>query len=290
VSESGLPLVFDRPVGSDPHERHPQPGRNVSEGALPIESSEASEASEQQQPRLRVIGPGRAGRSLARALDEAGWTVAGELGRRDDPADAAQGVDLLVIATPDATIAEVAAAVRPGDAVVAHLAGSLGTGALSPHPRRAAIHPLVTLADPATGATQLKGAWFAVAGDPMAGRVVEALGGRALNVADEDRSAYHAAACIASNHVVALLGQVERVAARAGVPLAAYLDLARASVDNVAALGPAGALTGPVARGDWPTVGRHLSALAADERPAYQAMAHQAARLAGYAPESVPWP
>src|SRR6202011_5840435 len=110
---------------------------------------------------------------------------------------AAEGVDLVLIATPDAAIADVAAAVRPGDAVVAHLAGSLGTGVLAPHLRRAAIHPLVALTDPGTGAARLRGAWFAVAGDPMALRVVAALGGRPLTVAADDRSAYHAPACIA---------------------------------------------------------------------------------------------
>ena len=78
---------------------------------------------------------------------------------------------------------------------------------------------------------------------------------------------------------MALLGQVERVAATAGVPLEAYLDLVRATVDNVAALGPAAALTGPVARGDWATVDRHLAALDPSERPAYEAMAEQTRRL-----------
>jgi predicted short-subunit dehydrogenase-like oxidoreductase (DUF2520 family) len=98
-------------------------------------------------------------------------------------------------------------------------------------------------------------------------------------VADADRAAYHAAAAIASNHLVALLGQVERVAARAGVPLEAYLDLVRVTLDNVAEMGPAAALTGPVARGDWATVERHRAALPADELVAYDAMVAAARRL-----------
>ena len=125
----------------------------------------------------------------------------------------------------------------------------------------------------------MAGRWFAVAGDLIAGRVVDALGGRAIGVADSDRVAYHAAACIASNHLVALLGQVERVAEQAGVPLDAYLDLVRGTVDNVAALGPAAALTGPVARGDWATVDRHRAAIDAGELPGYDAMVDLALRL-----------
>jgi hypothetical protein len=65
------------------------------------------------------------------------------------------------------------------------------------------------------------------------------------------------------------------------VPLAAYLDLARASLGDVVALGPAAALTGPVARGDTATVERHLAAIDPEERPAYLALADRAARLAG---------
>ncbi|MCU1373869.1 MAG: hypothetical protein JWO68_1155 [Actinomycetia bacterium] len=226
---------------------------------------------------LRVVGPGRAGTSMARALEAAGWQVAGLLGRDDDVSAAAAGVDLLLVATPDDSVAEVAAAVTPvATTVVAHLAGSLGLDVLAGHPRRAAIHPLRSIPTPTT---DLQGAWFAVAGDPITGRVVDDLGGRLVAVADADRVAYHAAACIASNHLVALLGQVERVAATAGVPLEAYLDLVRQTVDNVAALGSVDALTGPVRRGDEATVARHLAALDPSERPAYEALAAAARRL-----------
>ena len=231
-------------------------------------------------PAVRVIGPGRAGLSLARALEGAGWRVEPPLGRRDAVDGAAEGVDLLVIATPDDAVVAVAAAVRPvATTVVAHLAGSLGLDALSPHPRRAAIHPLVPLPEPATGAARLAGgAWFAVAGDGLAEAVVGALGGRAVAVADAHRPLHHAAAVIAANHLVALMGQVERVAAVTGVPLDAYLDLARAALADVGEVGPAAALTGPVARGDTATVRRHLAALDPSERPAYAALS-AAARL-----------
>lgn len=228
-------------------------------------------------PSVRTIGRGRAGSAVVRGLVSAGWTDAGSCGRADDATGAADGVDLLVVATPDAAVADVATRVDPvATTVVAHLAGSLGLDVLAPHPRRAAIHPLRSIATPDT---DLAGAWFAVAGDPLAGDVVDAIGGRAIAVVDGDRAAYHAAAVIASNHLVALLGQVERVAAAAGVPLAAFFDLVRGTVDNVERLGPAAALTGPVARGDWDTVARHRAALDPAERDAYDALAGAAARL-----------
>jgi len=235
--------------------------------------------------KLRVIGAGRAGSSLARALEARGWEVVGLLGRGDDFEDAARSVDWLVIGTPDAAIAEVARAVSPvGGTLVVHLAGSLGPDALAPHPRRAALHPLVSLPDSRRGAERLAArAWFAIAGDDGVRQAVTDLRGRAFVVQDEHRAAYHAAACIASNHLVALMGQVERIAGSTGVPLEAYLDLARHTLENVAALGPASALTGPVARGDLATVARHLQALPPEERDAYRAMVEQARRLANAA-------
>jgi predicted short-subunit dehydrogenase-like oxidoreductase (DUF2520 family) len=231
---------------------------------------------------IRIIGPGRAGTSLAAALSVRGWSFAGFLGRGDDLSGAARDVDLLVLAVPDDAIAEVAAAVEPVPATtVVHLSGSLGLHALAPHPRRAGLHPLVPLPNAAVGAARLaSGVTFAVAGDPAARAVVEALGGRVVEVGDGDRAAYHAAACIAANHVVALLGQVERVAASVGLDLESFLPLTRAAVDDVADLGPGAALTGPARRGDWATLSRHLDALPADERAAYQAGAALATRLA----------
>jgi predicted short-subunit dehydrogenase-like oxidoreductase (DUF2520 family) len=219
---------------------------------------------------------------LAAALSAHGWDVVDFLGRRDDLTDAAHGVDVLIIATPDDVIATVAAAVRPSPTTtVLHLSGSLGLDALAPHPRRAALHPLVPLPNAAVGAHRLcAGVTFAIAGEVAARDMVESLGGRVVEVADADRAAYHAAACIAANHVVALLGQVERVAASAGLDLEAFLPLTRAAVEDVAALGPRAALTGPARRGDWATLSRHLDALPAGERAGYQAGAALATQLA----------
>lgn len=227
----------------------------------------------------RIIGPGRAGGALSAALRRAGWSVDGPLGHDHDPATVTSGARVVVLAVPDRDVAETAATLAPGPAVVAHVAGSLGLDVLRPHERVASVHPLVSLPDASLGAERLVGAWFAVAGDPVASEVVAALGGRAVEVADEDRTTYHAAAAVAANHLVALLGQVERLARSVGVPLEAYLDLARGALDNVAEVGPAVALTGPVARGDRDTVVRHLTALPQDERAAYALLAEAAQRL-----------
>lgn len=232
-------------------------------------------------PTARIIGPGRAGGALRGALAASGWTDLELLGRSDDIRSAARGTDVVAIATPDAAIAAVAASIEPGDAVVLHLAGSLGLDALEPHARRAAMHPLMSLPTAEHGAERLRsGGWFAVAGDPLAASMVSDLGGRSFEVLDADRAVYHAAACVASNHVVALLGQVERLAASVGVPLEAYLDLTASSVSNVGLLGAHDALTGPAARGDDATIERHRAALPPHELDLYDSLVRAARELA----------
>ncbi len=230
---------------------------------------------------VRIIGGGRAGRSLGTALEAAGWDLRGCLGRGDDLSGAAARTDVLVIATPDDVIETVAKSVRGVDStLVVHLSGALGLDVLKGHPRSAAMHPLVSLPSPDLGAERLRGAWFAVAGDPEVDSLVKALGGRSFPIDDDSRPLYHAAAVVSSNHLVALLGQAERVAAVAGVPLEVMLDLARDTLDNVRRLGPAAALTGPAARGDDATIARHLKALPAEERAVYEALVNEARRLA----------
>lgn len=231
---------------------------------------------------VRFVGPGRAGRSLAGALADAGCGVLPVLGRHDDVSAAARDVDLLVLATPDAAVGPLARRVEPvASTVVVHLSGALGLDVLAPHRRRGALHPLAPLPTPEVGRVRLRsGITYALSGDPLLRQVVDLLGGRVVELSEHQRAAYHAAACMAANHLVALLGQVERVAASAGLELDAFMGLARLALVDVTDMGPAAALTGPAARGDEATLARHRAALDPDERPGYDAGVALARRLA----------
>lgn len=229
-----------------------------------------------------LVGRGRAGGSIAIALEAVGWQLVRTYGRSDDPFDAAMGVDLCVIATPDAMIAAVAHAIQPAEAVVLHLSGVSGLDVLGAH-RAAALHPLVALPEETAGAEALRTAWFAVGGDPLARDLADQLSGRWFPIADDDRTLYHAAAVVASNHLVALLGHLERIAAEIDVPVEAFLRLARGSLDDVVRLGSADALTGPARRGDEATLDAHRRSLAERlpaELPTYDALLAEARRLA----------
>jgi predicted short-subunit dehydrogenase-like oxidoreductase (DUF2520 family) len=260
-----------------------------------------------RQRTCALVGAGRAGTAVAIGLVAAGWSVSRVAGRSPDArsvaaaaarfgaeavevADAGPGAGLVVVATPDAAIRETArvlAASLESGGLVVHLSGAQGLDALDAiatardDVELGALHPLQTLPSPEVGATRLAGAWAAIAGPPAVRVLAEQLGMTPFELADDDRASYHAAATIASNHVTALLGQVERVAATASVPLAAFEPLVRTTVDNCFAMGPEHALTGPVARGEVETILRHLGAVAADEQRAYRALAAAAARLAG---------
>ena len=132
------------------------------------------------------------------------------------------------------------------------------------------------------GTARLAGSYAAVAGDPEVEELARTMGMVPIHVPDDARVAYHAAACVASNHLVALLAQVD---ACTGVPLEAFLPLVRSTVDNVAELGARAALTGPVARGDVETVRAHLASIPVEEQEAYRALARRAAVLAGRSDE-----
>jgi predicted short-subunit dehydrogenase-like oxidoreductase (DUF2520 family) len=192
--------------------------------------------------------------------------------------------DVVVIATPDAAIGAAAALVAPvvrADALVLHLSGARGLDALDALAavgcRLGALHPLQSLPSAEIGVTRLAGAYAAVAGDPEVADLARSIGMRPFAVADDARAAYHAAACIVSNHLVALMAQAD---ACTEVPLEVFLPLVRATVENVAVLGPDDALTGPAARGDAATVAAHLTAIPEDERELYRAAARRAARIA----------
>lgn len=231
---------------------------------------------------IRIIGGGRAGGSFEGAFGAAGVDVRKILHRLDGVRGAARDVDAVLLAVPDRVVGEIAAAIEPvPETVILHCSGSLGLEVLAPHARRASLHPLVTLPDPVIGALRLRGRpFFAVAGDQLATELVLALHGQPIVVPDELRATYHAAACIAANHLVGLLGQVQRVAQSAGLPLEAFLPLARGALDDVALLGPADALTGPASRGDLVTIERHRAVLDEAELSGYEAGVALAERLA----------
>lgn len=119
--------------------------------------------------------------------------------------------------------------------------------------------------------------------------VFQAIGGQCFRVAAEDKLLYHAAAVFATNFLPVLQSVAEAAWERSGVPQALIprlrAALLRNAVDNITRLGPAGALTGPAARGDVAAMEKQAAAVHAWDAPsgdAYQALSTLALRLAGH--------
>jgi predicted short-subunit dehydrogenase-like oxidoreductase (DUF2520 family) len=243
--------------------------------------------------RFCVIGPGRLGSTLIAALDRAGLTVSAvgvhqeeDTGFGGGPAyvrvvDAALEADALWLAVPDDDIFAVAGqlasalpgARRSGRAPLAIHSSGLGSLHLLKPLHEAGVltlclHPLQTFAGDGR-ADVLDGVPCAVTAldesvATMGEGLATKLGMEPFRLADEDKTLYHLAAVVASNLFVALESEAAKLMGEAtgredGMRLLA--PLLKTTVANLEARGPAGALTGPVARGDVATVRAHLRLL-----------------------------
>ncbi len=259
-------------------------------------------------PSIAIVGTGRVGLTLGRALARAGARVA-MLGRsvRELPtplapsvvawAPAISAADVVFVAVPDDAIGDVAQALADTGAVterhvVLHCAGLYDRGVLSALDATAAalgsLHPLQTITVPDGDPDALAGNPAAVEGDARAVAVARDLA-TALGMAPiveldgAGKRLYHVGAVVASNYVVVLCAMAERLARAAGAGDAAatlYLPIMRRALDNVAQRGAAMALSGPITRGDAGTVAAHLETLSGSDRALYAALGEEALRIA----------
>ena len=242
-----------------------------------------------------IIGAGKAGVAMARALDKSGIEVTGLWTRSEKRKEQAAAMlkvpvhtsrwpekmsaaDVILFAVSDGAIAGIAdelacdKALGPSQ-IVLHLCGALGTDVLDPLRGSVkaigVLHPLVSLNFPDENAFPQQ-AGFGVDGDTEAveaGRTIaHSLGGFSFDLPpDSLRGAYHAGAAVAGNFVTTLIWLANRLASSAGiedaVALKALCTLAHTAVENAAAHGPGKSLTGPFSRGDVQTLKHHLEAV-----------------------------
>ena len=266
-------------------------------------------------PTLNLVGAGRVGRTLARLWHEAGVLRVQDVlttsaasaqaavdfigaGRPAARMSAMQPAELWLLAVPDRQIAtsaaELAQAGHP-PAIAFHASGALPAAELAPLKNLdwsiASSHCILSFATPEKALAQFVGTACALEGEARAVQALEplytAVGARCFTLASEHKLLYHAAAVFATNFLPVLQAQAEALWQGSGMPAELLPELRarllRNAVDNLLALGPAGALTGPAARGDTALVQRQGLAVAAQDAEAgkaYAALSALAQRLA----------
>jgi predicted short-subunit dehydrogenase-like oxidoreductase (DUF2520 family) len=274
---------------------------------------------------ISIVGAGRLGTALALSLAGRGYRVEAVVARRLSHArrvarlinedtqalsvtrlDSLPVSDLILITTPDDVIEPASACLassimnsgRRGQrrAVALHCSGALSSDILSrlrdAYFSVGSMHPLVSISDPLQGAERLRGAYYCVEGDPAAVRLarslVRDLEGQSFSINRKDKALYHAAAVMASGHMVTLFDIALEMLSRCGLTekraQAVLLPLVESTLKNLTARDPAHALTGTFARADTATMRRHLDALRSGETldalAAYRLLGRHSLRLA----------
>ncbi|MFH0803445.1 MAG: DUF2520 domain-containing protein [bacterium] len=243
---------------------------------------------------VAIIGPGRVGGAIGFILKNRGYPISGIAGRNfahtSDAAsfigcqafetirEAALGAGLIFITTPDGIIGEVArrlaeSGALSGPVTLIHCSGVLPADVMSAARKSGArllsLHPLQTFASRESAITNFSGTYFGVEGDeeavPLGFSLAEELGGTPFIIPSESKPLYHAAACVASNYLVALISSAIEIMGEAGIEsdtaLRALYPLILGTLTNIRLHGPVRALTGPVSRGDIQSVKIHINDL-----------------------------
>ncbi len=245
------------------------------------------------KPYISIIGCGRVGTCLAVFLARAGYELAGLAGIPqhtahdavrladrglvyENMADAVRKGDVIFLTTPDGTIEKVCSELAGevgdmGAKTVYHCSGALPSSILAAAADKGAstgsIHPLQSFAPFKKGqASPFKGVNFCMEGDRAAvetgGKIIEALGGSFFSIPTNAKVLYHAAAVVASNYLVTLQYAAMELLAPAGLSEERAFEilepLIQGTLTNIKSRGAVAALTGPVVRGDAPTVARHM--------------------------------
>ena len=266
------------------------------------------EAASSQPRTLALVGPGRAGTTIALALLELDWSVVAVAGRSPDASstaaaaacldadatlvsDAGRGAALVIVATPDRAIEGAAARdravararrardpprrlvgcrrVRRDARAPARRAGRRArTRCRRSRPRRSG----------SSGCRARGPRWPATRRRPSSRRHSGCTPSRSPTATAPSTTRPRSSPPTTSSRCsVRSSGSRARAVFRSRPSPRS----SRSSVANAFGVGPARALTGPVARGDLATVEHHLATLDPGERDTYRTLAREVARLTG---------
>ncbi len=268
------------------------------------------------EEKIGIIGAGRLGSGLARALSEVGSSViavcdkekakgrkcaglCGESTKYYPIEELPEELTILFLTVPDDTLSVVVKQLAriksvTGYTIIAHTSGALASDVLSdllPHTELiASMHPVQTLSGSENDWKRLFGIYFSLEGNPIAlqrlQQLLQKLNGQVFTIDKKDKGLYHLGCVFASNYLVAVFAAATQIFQRIGFPekkASKILEpLMMASANNVRQMGTAHAATGPITRGDVGTVSHHIEELQRnlpELLPSYLALGQQLADL-----------
>lgn len=230
---------------------------------------------------ISFVGSGRVSEIMAPALFRAGVTVDRVISRNlvtaADVASKAGAVasdkmvipedsDVVIIAVPDDSIANVAAGLRfDGNPVVVHTSGSTDMAVLAKYVTRyGVIYPLQTFTRGRV--ISLEGVHlFTEASDVQTHSLIDGIVGRLsrniVHLGSEERRALHLSAVFVSNFVNHMLRAGFATADHWKIDQVVFHELIKETVAKGLEIGPAAAQTGPAVRNDINTITKHKELL-----------------------------
>ena len=240
-----------------------------------------------------IIGTGMVGTAIGFLLKKAGYKVVSIYDKSStalkralpytggkaflNPQEAVRKPDCILITTPDDAISSACADIAVSPAIkgrfVFHMSGAGGLDLLESAKKAgasvASIHPLQSFSSIDQAIENIPGSFFGVTADKKAlspaKNIIRSLKGIPLVISPDQKPLYHAAACFASNYLVSLMNAVESIYQAAGInekdARKAYLPLVYGSLKNIEKSGSISSLTGPIARGDYGTIKKHITAI-----------------------------
>ncbi len=300
-------LTQEFPLGVSNHFLGEDAYLQVKKGTLLLVREREKEAT--MQKAIGFIGAGKVGCAMARHMKEHNRNVLGFYSKTLKSAEEAAEfthtrcylslADLvreshyLFLTVPDGEIEAVWEKIKKyplEGKVICHTSGLLSSSIFEGAKKKGAfpvsVHMMCAFGDRFGSWKNLEGALLAVegAGVDAITPLFERCKNPTTKISAKNKPLYHAAAVFASNFSVALAGVCTDMLLEAGFSAenAATLlnSLITGNVKNIVAHGPAGALSGPLERGDKDTISAHLSVLPEDKKELYRMLSRELLPLA----------
>lgn len=247
------------------------------------------------EEKIGIIGAGRLGSSLARALCEAGCSVdaiADKIESRAKTCAAICGLStvgctsndlppdltLLILAVPDDDIPDVVSELKESltvspQTIIVHTSGALESDVLAPLKEKtnmlASMHPVQTFSSSSDDWQRLFGIYYGIEGHyraiPRLRRVIARLKGKVFLVPKKKKALYHLGCVFSSNILIAVQEATIQIMEQTGITDKEAVELLKplvlATFENVQKNGTVKALTGPISRGDLGTIVHHIEEL-----------------------------